>query len=182
MSGRSFNNQGSKTSFFFKSLLSSHGGYEERIRIPGLPVISEEAIPKKILVIDDDAVILKTLSLKLESVGYKVVTVTDGADAIRAMREERPDMILIDVHFPADIGGGVPWDGFILTKWLGTIERSRRVPVIFITGSLGDDFRDKALASGALGLFKKPIDHAKLITLVKKAFAGQAVADTNYEI
>jgi len=182
MSGRSFNSQGSKTSFFFKSLVSSRCRYEERIRLPGLPVVAEEIKPKKILIIDDDAVILKTLSLKLEGAGYEVVTATDGADAIGAMREEKPDMILVDVHFPPDIGGGVPWDGFILTKWLAAMERSRRVPVILITGSVGDGFRDKALASGALGLFEKPIDHAKLIVLVKKAFAGQAVADTNYEI
>jgi len=184
MSGRSFNSQSSKTSFFFKSLLPSRCRYSEPIRLPGLAIPSEEPESKKILIIDDDAVILKTLSIKLEGAGYEVVTATDGADAIRAMREEKPDLLLIDVQFPPDIphGGGVPWDGFILMKWLSAMERSRRIPVIFISGSLAAGFKERALASGALGLFEKPIDHVKLITLIKKGLAGQAVPDTNYQI
>src|SRR6266536_1626625 len=58
---------------------------------------------RKILIVDDDAVILKALSLKLESAGYAVATAVDGADALRGLREEMPDLVLLDINFPPDI-------------------------------------------------------------------------------
>src|SRR5882724_4283995 len=65
---------------------------------------------RKILIVDDAAVILKALTLKLESAGYAVATAVDGADALRALREEKPDLVILDINFPPDIahGGGVP--------------------------------------------------------------------------
>ena len=55
---------------------------------------------KKIMVIDDDPVVLKTLEFTLRSKGYQVVTATDGSQAIGLMRDEAPDMMLVDVSFP----------------------------------------------------------------------------------
>src|SRR5258708_5989267 len=68
----------------------------------------------KILIVDDDAVIRKALTLKLESHGYAVAAAVDGADALRALRDENPDLVLLDINFPPDVahGGGIPWDGF----------------------------------------------------------------------
>src|ERR1041385_838709 len=130
---RSFR-EGSKTSFFFKSLLGTRPDDKEPIRLPGLAFIPDDK-PKKVLIVDDDAVILKALSMKLEAAGYQVATACDGSDAIRAVRDEKPDIILLDVYFPPDIAGGGPWDGFLLKKWLGNVDGSKKIPVIFITSS-----------------------------------------------
>jgi two-component system alkaline phosphatase synthesis response regulator PhoP len=172
MSGPSLENEGSKTRRFFKSLLPHWGRNNRPIHVDGLAFVPDDVKSKKILVIDDDAVIRKTLCLKLQNVGYQVVTGTDGADAIRGVREEQPDLIILDIHFPPDVshGGGVPWDGFILMKWLSGMERGQKVPVIFITGSAAPGVREKALASGALAFFEKPIDHVRLLSLIQKAF------------
>jgi CheY-like chemotaxis protein len=182
MSERSFR-EGSKTSFFFKSLLRPGSENEEPIRLPGLGFMAEDGRARKVLIVDDDAVILKTLSIKLKAAGYQVVTAPDGSEAIRAMREEKPDVIVLDVYFPPSIGGGVPWDGFTLMKWLGAVEGSKRIPVIFITGSLVSGFKHRVMASGALGVFEKPIDHVKLITLIQRGLAGKtAERDNNFQI
>ncbi|MEI9865127.1 MAG: response regulator [Limisphaerales bacterium] len=72
---------------------------------------AEPAKAKRILIVDDNEVILKTVSLKLQGAGYKVVTALDGAEAVAAVRREAPDLILLDISFPPDVGG-VEWDGF----------------------------------------------------------------------
>src|SRR5438105_2044489 len=81
---------------------------------PAMPPVGDPqpiANGKKVLVVDDNKVILKTLSLKLSANGYAIVTAEDGAAAVRAVRSEKPDLILLDVSFPPDVahGGGVPW-------------------------------------------------------------------------
>jgi CheY-like chemotaxis protein len=179
---RSSTGDSSKTRLFFRSLLPARNHPESRIRVDGLMFVPEEIKSKKILVVDDDAVILKTLTMKLKSVGYQVVNAVDASDAIRAMREERPDVVIMDIYYPPDVahGGGVPWDGFILMRWLRAMEQGQRIPVIFITGSLAAGFKQKALAVGALGLFEKPIDHVRLFELIQRALSGRTSTDSSF--
>ena len=175
MSGPILESEGSKARRFFRSLFSHLQRDARPIHVDGLAFAPDEVNAKKILIIDDDAIIRKTLSLKLQNVGYQVVTGMDGADAIRGVREERPDLIILDIYFPPDVshGGGVPWDGFILMKWLSAMEHGEKVPVIFITGCAGPGLKEKALASGALAFFDKPIDHVRLLALIQKALSDR---------
>src|SRR5689334_12871467 len=75
---------------------------------------------KKILIVDDSLIILKTLSIKLKAAGYQVFTAVDGSEAVSTVRRERPHLILLDIGFPPDVGhgGGVAWDGFLIMTWL----------------------------------------------------------------
>src|ERR1043165_8886949 len=93
-------------------------------------------IRKKILVVDDDAIIIRTLSFKLKSNGYDVLTAVDGSEAVATVRREKPDLILLDLSFPPDVafGGGVPWDGFLIMDWVRRIEELKHTPIIIITG------------------------------------------------
>jgi DNA-binding response OmpR family regulator len=144
---------------------------------------------RKILIVDDDTVFLKALTLKLESQGYAVATAVDGADAIRALRDENPDLVLLDIHFPPDIahGGGVPWDGFLLMRWLRGIEKVGKVPVLFITGDDPGDYRDRALECGAAGLFHKSQEPEVLISMIERVLNGtgsprEMGLDANFQI
>lgn len=144
---------------------------------------------RKILIVDDDAVILKALTLKLESAGYAVATATDGADALLGLREEKPDLVLLDINFPPDIahGGGVPWDGFLLMRWLRGIEEVGKVPIVFMTGHDPGGYRDRALACGAAALFHKPIEPTALIATIERILNGNGSGspfglDGNYQI
>ncbi|HXS69787.1 MAG TPA: response regulator, partial [Candidatus Polarisedimenticolia bacterium] len=102
---------------------------------------------QKILVVDDNPVIIKTLSMKLISAGYDVVTAADGSGAVSATRNEKPNLILLDISFPADVG--IDWDGFKIIAWLRRIEESRDIPIIVITGGDAAKYKDKSLATGA---------------------------------
>jgi CheY-like chemotaxis protein len=121
---------------------------------------------QKILVVDDNPVITKTLSMKLTSAGYDVVTAADGSGAVSATRKEKPNLILLDISFPADVG--VDWDGFKIIAWLQRIEESKDIPIIVITGGDAAKYKAKSLATGAVAFFQKPIDNNALLDVIKK--------------
>ena len=130
----------------------------------------------KILVVDDSIVIVKTLSMKLTAHGYAVFTARDGSEAVSIVRRERPDVIIVDITFPPDVGhgGGVPWDGFLIMDWMRRIDEVRDTPFIFITGSESEEYRKKAIAKGAISFFHKPIDHDSLLHVIEEALAHRA--------
>ncbi len=120
---------------------------------------------KTILVVDDNAIILKTITLKLEGAGYRVMTAMDGSEAVAAVRQETPDLILLDVSFPSDVTG-VPWDGFRVMQWFRRLETAQKIPIIIITGSDDPKFKERAVMGGAVAFFHKPIDHDDLIKVI----------------
>lgn len=130
---------------------------------------------KKILVVDDDAVILKTLTWKLTAKGYEVVTALDGSAAVSAARHEKPDLILLDVSFPPDVGT-VPWDGFRIMDWLNRVNEKTRTPVIIITGGDPVKYKDRALAAGAVAFFQKPIGHEDLVKVIHETLGDDTEA------
>ena len=147
--------------------------------------------PPKILVVDDNQIIVKTLSFKLKSAGYQVVTALDGSAAVSAVRKEKPDLILLDIGFPPDVafgfGGGVQWDGFLIIEWLRRMEEAKRTPIIIITGGDAAKFQERSLAAGAVAFFQKPIDHDTLLATIRKTLAeapgaGPSAADAASQI
>jgi CheY-like chemotaxis protein len=133
---------------------------------------AEPAIAKKILVVDDNEIILKTISLKLQGAGYQVVTALDGAQAVASARKEMPDLILLDVSFPPDVGG-VEWDGFRIMEWFRRMENVKKTPVIVITGGEDALNKERAVSSGAVAFFHKPIDHDDLLKVIRATLADK---------
>ena len=133
--------------------------------------------PKKVLVVDDNDVIVKTISLKLKTAGFEVLTATDGTEGVAAVRKHKPDLIVLDISFPPDIGG-VPWDGFRIIEWLRRVDESIRIPIIVITGGAGSQDKERALAMGAAGFLQKPIDHEELVKLVRASLSAPAPVAT----
>ncbi len=122
---------------------------------------------KKILVVDDDAVVIRALSIKLQANGFEVVMATNGADAVNAVRTQNPDLILLDLTFPAAMGS-VAWDGFLIMQWLKRVEEAAHVPIIVITGGDREKYESRAIAAGATAFFHKPISHNELIVLIRQ--------------
>ena len=144
---------------------------------PKVPVLAPSAyIPepdpssKIVLVADDDKVVLAALSMKLRHSGYRVVTASDCSEAINAAREHRPDLMLIDVHFPPDVGG-VAWTGFSVTEWLRRTDYARNVPVVLFSGDDRPDNRRRALDAGASAFLRKPIDGQELLISINQALS-----------
>ena len=128
----------------------------------------------KILIVDDDQVILKALSLKLSANGLEVFTVAEGSDAITAMREFEPDLILLDINFPPDVfhPSGMAWDGFQLMNWL-RIVAGKAIPIILMTAGEANEYRSAALAAGAIEFFQKPFQPAALLAAVNRALENK---------
>ena len=128
---------------------------------------------KKILIVDDSEVILKTVSMKLTANGFDVVTAHDGSEAVSAVRREHPDLIMVDISFPPDVahGGGVPWDGFLIMNWVKRLDEAVGVPFVVITGGDEENLRRRALAAGATAFFHKPLDHDELVNVIKRTLA-----------
>ena len=133
---------------------------------------------KKILVVDDDPVILKTLSIKLKAKGYDVLTASEGSAAVSAVRKQIPDLIVLDISFPPDVGhgGGVCWDGFLIMTWFKRMEEATHIPIIIITGGDPAKYEERARKIGATAFFHKPIDHDELFEVISKALGESPAA------
>ncbi len=81
---------------------------------------------KKILVVDDEPDIVKTLSVALELDGYTVCTALSGAEAIEKVRSQSPDLAIIDMVLPGMTGAQV-------AHWIKNSREHRHIPVILIT-------------------------------------------------
>ena len=128
---------------------------------------------KKILVVDDNDVILKTISLRLQGAGYDVITARDGAEAVAAARKEAPDLVLLDISFPPDVGG-VQWDGFRIMEWFHRLDSARKIPIIVITGSEEPQTKQRATTAGAVAYFQKPLEHDYLLKVIRATLGDTA--------
>jgi CheY-like chemotaxis protein len=155
---------------FFTRKAKKSPASSQSVPLPIRKIHSPSASAKKILVVDDNEVILKTISLKLKGVGYQAVTAQDGAEAMSVVRMEKPDLILLDIVFPPDVAG-VPWDGFRIMEWLHRVDESRKIPIIIITGGEEVKNKERAIASGAVAFFHKPINHDDLIKVIHATLA-----------
>lgn len=131
---------------------------------------------RKILVVDDNKLILRTLKMKLEAAGYMVLTAEDGSSAVSTVRREKPDLVILDIYFPPDVGhgGGVPWDGFLILNWLRRMEEAVNTPIIIISGQGSSADRERCLAAGVSGFFNKPINPEELLASIETILASDA--------
>ena len=135
--------------------------------------------PKRILIVDDDPILVKGLTRVLNDAGYDILTARDGSEAVSVARHEKPDLILLDVLFPPDVehGGGIAWDGFLIMDWLRRQEETKSVPIFMITMGDTEKYRNIAFARGAAAFFHKPIDRDELLTAVRQTL-GEVAAET----
>jgi CheY-like chemotaxis protein len=126
---------------------------------------------KKILVVDDNEIILKTTSMKLTSAGYKVFTALDGSEGVAAVRTEKPDLVLLDITFPPDVSG-VQWDGFRIMEWLHRVDETKRIPIIVISGVVEEKNKKRAMDSGAIAFFPKPVNFDEMLKVIRDTLAA----------
>ncbi|RPH78832.1 MAG: response regulator [Nitrospiraceae bacterium] len=110
---------------------------------------------KRILIVDDEPGIMNTLRIKLRLSGYEVITTTSGAEAVEVVRDQEPDLVLLDVLMP-DVTG------------LDVLDRVRtfsRVPIIIFTGR--PDIIQVALKLGANDYIAKPFNPDLLVDKIR---------------
>ncbi len=114
---------------------------------------------KKILVVEDDEKIAAALRIRLESVGYQVVSAGDGFSGLKMTMTHHPDLILLDIMMPVGMGFSVAER----LKDLGLGD----IPIIFITASKRAGLRKMAQQLGAAGFFEKPYDADQLLAAIQ---------------
>lgn len=129
---------------------------------------------KKILVVDDDQVILKAFAIKLKASNYDVLTASDGSTAVNVVRTQKPDAILLDINFPDDFGS-VPWDGFRIMEWLKRLDNVAKIPIFIISSGDPDKYVARARELGAVGFFRKPIMHEELLAALQRVLNPEPV-------
>lgn len=114
---------------------------------------------ESILIADDEAVIQRTLGRAM-SKNYRVLSALDGVETVKVAREEKPDLILLDIHMPKK-------NGTEALKELREDEATRMIPVIMLTADGAQADKIAGLESGADDYLPKPFDIEELRARVK---------------
>jgi DNA-binding response OmpR family regulator len=133
-------------------------------------------VPKKILVVDDEPMVIRMVTDALTARGFTVISAPNGYEGLIAARGEKPDLILLDVVMP-DL------DGHEVLSRLRKDERTKDIPVIHLS-AVGDfDKQLQAMQDGSADYITKPIKPAELADRVEAfldpAKRGQADRDTH---
>jgi DNA-binding response OmpR family regulator len=112
-----------------------------------------------VLIVDDEIEVCKALELFLTKKGYRVSIATDGTSALELVRENKPDIVLLDIIMPGMWG----------TDVLKQIKKIDPLINVIMTTAVGDENEvKKALKAGALDYLIKPLDLRKLADLLDK--------------
>lgn len=128
--------------------------------------------PRTILVVDDNPVVLKAFELKLKADGFAVCTTPNAASVAGMADTAKVDVIILDIHFPA--GGHMEWSGFTVLRWLKRFPALGDIPVIMMTGSEAAQYREQALAAGAVAFFQKPVKYQELHAAILQAIGSRS--------
>jgi len=115
---------------------------------------------KKILVVDDEQVTLKLLSIRLGINGFDVVTASDGAAGLECARKEKPDLIVLDLMLPNI-------NGFEICRMLKFDDLYKHIPIIILSALHDQKERDRAVECGADAYFIKPFDLDLLLSKIR---------------
>jgi CheY-like chemotaxis protein len=116
---------------------------------------------KSILLVDDSIPNLKLTQFLLRQSGFEVATAEDAEQALRALEQHVPDLILMDIQLPG-------MDGLALTRHLRRDSSLRDVPILAFTASAINGDEEMARASGCDGYITKPIDTRTFVNVLRK--------------
>jgi two-component system, cell cycle sensor histidine kinase and response regulator CckA len=121
---------------------------------PAFPIL-KMSLPSRILIVDDDPIILRVLTNVLTPEGYALATAKNGKEALDKVPVFEPDLILLDVMLPE-------MDGFAVCRQLRADDRYGDVPVIFITALDDQKSRLRGIEAGADEFLNKPVNPLEL--------------------
>jgi CheY-like chemotaxis protein len=117
---------------------------------------------KKILIVDDDELVLIALGELLRPQGYEVHTVSSGSQALRELGADGYDLLILDIIMPE-------MDGFELCRRIRKKEKYKETPIVFLTAKSREKDRRQGIEVGANLFLSKPIAPEKLIELISDA-------------
>jgi len=120
------------------------------------------------LVVDDSITVRRVTERFLQRNGLRCVTAKDGLDAIAAMQEARPDVILLDIEMPR-------MDGYEFASHVRNDTRVADVPIIMITSRAGDKHRARAIELGVNDYLGKPYQDTQLLEAIRRQLEDKGI-------
>ena len=116
-------------------------------------------MPKTILIVDDDTTLVRVLGQTLENEGYRPVLAYDGAEALKKVQDEHPDLIILDVQMPRV-------HGYAFLFELRKIDGGRDIPILVLTSN--QDMKDIFTAEGVKEYLIKPCSPKIVLAKIKQ--------------
>jgi chemosensory pili system protein ChpA (sensor histidine kinase/response regulator) len=139
----------------------------------GVPAKVKTAAPARrnaiVMVVDDSITVRKVTQRHLLKRGIDVLLAKDGVDAVEQLRDQIPDVMLVDIEMPR-------MDGYELTSRVRSDTRLKQVPIIMITSRAGDKHRDKAFALGVNEYMTKPYQEEELVTRINSLLPAHLIS------
>ncbi len=114
----------------------------------------------RVLVVDDEADLVRILQFGLEAIGYHVDTASDGQEGLKKARELKPDIILLDLMLPK-------LDGYKVCRLLKFDERYKNIPIIILSARTQEGDQLLAMEMGANRFITKPYDFAEVLSHIE---------------
>jgi DNA-binding NtrC family response regulator len=119
----------------------------------------------RVLVIDDDEMVLKALSIYLSGSGFTILTTADGPQGITIYNQEKPDVVILDIGLPS-------LDGLEVLKQLKRSDPNAKI--IICSGYGSATTIDEAMQNGAYAFLNKPFDVEAMIRLIVSALRSES--------
>lgn len=110
---------------------------------------------KKILIVEDETLIAKVLTIRLEALGHKVLTAEDGEKGLDAVKKHKPDLVLLDIGLPK-------LDGTTLCELIKAGADTKHIKVLMLTGHRQMNEMEDSFKAGADAYVNKPYEWARL--------------------
>lgn len=124
---------------------------------------------KRILIVEDNDLNLKLFRDLLTAHGYDTIETKEGLEAIRLTRNERPDLILMDIQLPEI-------SGLDVTRKLKSDDNISGIPIIAVTAFAMKDDEEKILSAGCEAYISKPISIGPFLNTVRRFLGEEEVA------
>ena len=116
---------------------------------------------KKILIVEDNATLVSLMRARLENSGYEVISAEEGEEGLRSMKEEKPDLVILDIKLPI-------MDGFEVCRLAKNNPELKSIPIIFVTALAQEQDLKKGKEVGGDGYITKPYDGNNLLDEIGK--------------
>lgn len=116
---------------------------------------------KRILVVDDEPASVNMMQMRLEAGGYEIMAAYDGQEALEKARNEKPDLIILDLMLPK-------MDGYKVCRLLKFDDKYKKMPIIMFTARAQEADRKMGMDVGADAYITKPFDPKVLMAKIKE--------------